>query len=667
MAPWHQRLQAGNITLASKPAADIDMVTDARWRRLEAIAANSPGIIYERVMRADGTIEYPFISATIRRIYGLEPEQVMARPQLLLDTLHRDDRARFRESLRESAAKLTHWRLEFRIIDVQGREHWILGNSHPRRRANGDTVWDGLLLDITDQKRAEAALAISDRRFQDFAEASADWFWETDAGHKLTYVSSRFEDVLGLAPETRIGKGWFEFQEPVADAPNRRQHLDAMNAHRPFRDIRHVVADKSGRLRHISASGKPFFDPDGQFLGYRGSCSDITEIIETQETVSRNQTRFLNALEGLSEGIAYWDASDRLVFCNGRYRAQSGAAADLLQAGITFEAYMRESLRLGDVPHAVGREEKWLSERMAIHRNPPSTFEVLRSGRWLLVREERTNDGGILITTPDVTELKQREQALQAAIQQAEAANRAKSAFLANMSHELRTPLNAVIGFAEIIEADRSGNLSVEKYREYAADIAKSGRHLLGIINDVLDLSKIEAGQFELVEEIVDLADVVQDSLDIVGLSAERAGIDLKSEMTPELPRVRADPRALRQILLNLLANAIKFTETGGQVTLEAECEVDGAMRMRVRDTGIGMAEDDIVRALTPFSQLDQTLSRRYEGTGLGLPLSKSLTELHGGSLEIESDIGVGTSVSVRLPAHRVVVDESRAPTQTRG
>ena len=653
--------------MASKPAVDADTVTDPRWRRLEAIAANGPGIIYQRVMRADGTIEYPFISATIRRIYGLDPEQVMAKPQLLLDTLHRDDRERFRGSLRESAARLAHWRLEFRIFDIQGREHWILGNSHPHRRANGDTVWDGLLLDITDQKRAETALAISDRRFQDFAEASADWFWETDAEHRLTYVSSRFEDVLGLAPETRIGRNWFEFQTMDDNAANWRQHLETLNARRPFRDFRHLVTDKHGRPHHISASGKPYFDVEDGFLGYRGSCSDITDIVETRETVSRNQTRFLNALEGLSEGIAYWDASDRLVFCNGRYRLQSGAAADLLTTGVTFEDYMRASLSLGDVPHAVGREGQWLSERMAIHRNPPSTFEVLRSGRWLLVREERTSDGGILITSPDITELKQREQALEAAIQQAEAANRAKSAFLANMSHELRTPLNAVIGFAEIIEADGIGNLGIEKHREYAGDIAKSGKHLLGIINDVLDLSKIEAGQFELVEKIVDLVEVVQDSMDIVGLSARKSDVDLKAEMAPGLPRMRADPRALRQILLNLLANAIKFTESGGEVILEAVCETDGDMLLRVRDTGIGMAEDDIVRALTPFSQLDQALNRRYEGTGLGLPLSKSLTELHGGDLEIDSNVGNGTVVTVRLPSHRIVCDAGQAPTMKKG
>lgn len=258
-------------------------------------------------------------------------------------------------------------------------------------------------------------------------------------------------------------------------------------------------------------------------------------------------------------------------------------------------------------------------------------------------------------TFRDISERKMAEIRLREAMQQALAANSAKSEFLANMSHELRTPLNAIIGFSEVIR-DALLEPIGKRYRDYASDIYNSGQHLLSVVNDVLDLAKIETGHFDLHEEEVAVADLVAMCLPIIDQHANKSGIDLKVSLIPDLPRVRADRLRLKQIVLNLLSNAVKFTPAGGRVTVSAAVAPDGGLDIHVSDTGIGMKPEELPAALEPFRQLESTFNRRYEGTGLGLPLARSLTELHGGVLEIDSEPGKGTSVRVRLPAHRVLL-----------
>ncbi|HYH21144.1 MAG TPA: ATP-binding protein, partial [Azospirillum sp.] len=257
----------------------------------------------------------------------------------------------------------------------------------------------------------------------------------------------------------------------------------------------------------------------------------------------------------------------------------------------------------------------------------------------------------------DVTERKRVERELIQAKELAEAADRAKSAFLATMSHELRTPLNAVIGFAQVIEMRLLGVDAIDRYTEYAGSIRRSGEHLLAVIDDILDISKIEAGALRLAEHLVDLTDLAGQALNFVAMQAGQRGVALAIDLEKSLPPVRADELRLRQILLNLLSNGIKFTDTGGTVTLAGRRAADGGLDLCVRDTGVGMAPEDIPVALAPFSQVDQSMTRRYEGTGLGLPLTKRLVELHGGELTIDSAPGRGTTVTVHLPAERVMPD----------
>jgi signal transduction histidine kinase len=234
----------------------------------------------------------------------------------------------------------------------------------------------------------------------------------------------------------------------------------------------------------------------------------------------------------------------------------------------------------------------------------------------------------------------------------AEAADRAKTDFLANMSHELRTPLNAIIGFSSMMSMELRGPLGHAAYKEYAEDIHQSGRHLLDVINDILDLSKISVGKFDIDADTVSLPAVIEDCVHMVHMKAEAAGLAMIIDVASDLPSLCADERIIKRILLNLLSNALKFTEHG-HVRIAARAAPDGGIVLVVEDTGIGIAASALPRLMRPFVQIDGSLARKYEGTGLGLSLVKSMIELHGGSIELSSELGVGTTVTLHFPHER--------------
>jgi signal transduction histidine kinase len=223
------------------------------------------------------------------------------------------------------------------------------------------------------------------------------------------------------------------------------------------------------------------------------------------------------------------------------------------------------------------------------------------------------------------------------------------------MSHELRTPLNAILGFSELIGKELLGPLGNSRYRGYAGDIHESGTHLLQVITDILDISKVEAGKLELHEEAVDVGDLIGNSVRLIAERAKEAGLSVTVKIESGLRAIYADERLIKQCLINLLSNAVKFTPDGGYIIVRALNGLDGTMVISVADTGIGIEKDEVPRVLAPFGQVDGSLSRKYEGTGLGLPLVKSFVELHDGSLDIQSGIGVGTTVTIRFPAERVL------------
>jgi signal transduction histidine kinase len=244
-------------------------------------------------------------------------------------------------------------------------------------------------------------------------------------------------------------------------------------------------------------------------------------------------------------------------------------------------------------------------------------------------------------------------EAIRTAKETAELADRTKTEFLAAMSHELRTPLHSIIGFAEVLMSQAFGELGNEKYVDYAGTIRESGAHLLDVINDILEIAKAEAGKLELREGLVNVTNAVDATLRLIKPQAEAAKLEVEKAIAPELPAIYGDEQKLKQILLNLLSNAVKFTPDNGKIKIIAEQDQDGQIIITVRDTGIGMAPEDIPRALAPFSQVDSELSRGYPGTGLGLSLSVVMIELHDGTLAVESEVGKGTTVTLRFPAER--------------
>ena len=394
--------------------------------------------------------------------------------------------------------------------------------------------------------------------------------------------------------------------------------------------------------------------PDGGFVT---AFTDITDIKQTEEELRRTETRLMDAIESIPEGFALFDSEDRLVLYNKRYRDMYPTSSHLkMVPGTRFEDIVRASAEGGLHVPAIGRPEEWVRERLEAHRNPHGPVEQQMSdGRWLRIEERKTQEGGIVGIRTDITEMKKREEELRKAKEAAELASRSKSEFLANMSHELRTPLNAIIGFSEIMQSEMFGSLGNAKYKDYAADINQSGKHLHAVINDILDLSKVEAGKLDLHEETVDLKTTIEGSMKVVKGRADHRHIAMSIRIAENLPQLYADARKVKQILINLLSNAIKFTPDGGQVTLSAGRDRDQGLEIAVADDGIGMASEDIAKAFKAFGQVDSALARKFKGTGLGLPLTKSLVELHGGSLRLESAPGAGTTVTVRFPPARVI------------
>jgi len=381
---------------------------------------------------------------------------------------------------------------------------------------------------------------------------------------------------------------------------------------------------------------------------------DVTDLKRREQELAEKTQVLQATFDNMEQGLLVLDRDLRIKAWNGRFLQLLGLAPEELQFGASIADITRIIARRGE--YGPGDVETLVATRnAALNRLEPPVRERLRpDGTMLEQRRVRMPDGGLLITYTDTTERKRVEADLRRARDEAELASRSKTEFLANMSHELRTPLNAVIGFSDVLIGEIFGPLGDVRYRDYVHDIRDSGNHLLNLINDVLDVAKIEFGRIELIEESVPLGEVIDACARLVRDRAEAAGVTLATELPADLPALRADVRRMKQILINLLSNAVKFTPSGGQVTIAASID-EGGLALAVTDTGIGMAPEDLSIALQPFGQIDSRLARKYQGTGLGLPLTKAMVELHGGHLELISAPGQGTTARVRLPRERIL------------
>jgi two-component system cell cycle sensor histidine kinase PleC len=367
----------------------------------------------------------------------------------------------------------------------------------------------------------------------------------------------------------------------------------------------------------------------------------------------RAEARLLReSIEATPVPFALYDGEDRLIAWNRSYQAIHTALATMTPP-VRYADLLRATLGSTLPPEAF---EAALADRLAAHRavDGSAVDRLYPDGRWRRVTKQRTPSGGITGFAVDITELKRRETELERAMEAAQVANRAKSDFLASMSHELRTPLNAIIGFADILGSELFGPLGSPQYRDYARHIQHSGQHLLALIGDLLDIARAESNSFPIVETEFALAELVAEAVAMVEPRALTAGVTVVNSVRDGAVRLHADRVRLVQVLLNLLSNGVKFSDAGGMVRIEARPDAAG-LEITVRDDGIGIAPEDLKHVAEPFFRAPQTPEHAREGTGLGLTLSKQFVELHGGTLAIESELGVGTLVRIRLPASRVI------------
>ncbi len=397
----------------------------------------------------------------------------------------------------------------------------------------------------------------------------------------------------------------------------------------------------------------PSFTEDGQVEKLYGTVTDLTD-----------QRRIENALlEAERKNRALISSMPDAIF----RISKDGVFLDLEEGKDTILGLAPVQFLGRRIEEALPEEAAAVAHKnliKALHTKKTQVFtyelEVDNTVHDFEVRIVAVNSEEVLAIIRDVSSAKQVERELRLAKEEAEIANKSKSAFLATVSHELRTPLNAILGFSDVIRNQMFGSIGGSKYLDYAHDIYKSGAQLLDIINDIIDLSKLESSAAELQEIVFDVNKMVQSSIKVLDSQLERSNLSLDLRLAEDMPHLYADKRSFKQIMMNVLSNAIKFTTEGGRITIETRKEISGAVSVVISDTGIGMDQEEIPRAFVPFEQIQCSIRRNYQGTGLGLALVKSLMDLHGGVVDVKSRKGVGTSVILRFPLNRSVEEDSQ-------
>ncbi|MEW5729903.1 MAG: nitrate- and nitrite sensing domain-containing protein [Pseudomonadota bacterium] len=466
----------------------------------------------------------------------------------------------------------------------------------------------------------------------------------TDPRGDIEYVNPAFARMTGYDRDEAVGRNPRILR---SDQTPKEVYADLWHAISSGHDWRGELVNKrkDGSVYWERITIAPVKNQAGEAVNYIALKEDVTEIRTLRQALEREHDNLRRILDSTHDGIALLAPDGSFQFTNSALAAEFGPVD-----GRRCDAYFDDATapcpscdHLGDTGGASSRRE-WTS------RSTGKVYELTST-------PVPNGDGtvSLLQVFHDITLRKQAEEAVNAAREAAELANRAKSEFLATMSHELRTPLNAIIGFSEIIEGELLGPAGTRQYVEYAHDINESGRHLLRLINDILDVARIEVGRITLREEDLEVRGIVQAAVNMVRDRAEANHVALTIKVPDGLPQLNGDERRLKQVLVNLLGNAVKFTPSGGRVEVSARL-ADGAMEIAVADTGIGIAAEDIAKIMAPFGQADSSMARRFDGSGLGLPLARKLVDLHGGSLKLDSTPGVGTVVTLRFPAERVRV-----------
>lgn len=509
--------------------------------------------------------------------------------------------------------------------------------------------------DITEQKRAEQARAESEAYLKAFVDNSPAAVFLKDKNANFIYVNDTYREWQQVTDDDIIGGSIYGYFPPEVAARIQEQDRLALEERKSSNvETRTVFPD--GIERSVMAIRFPVIDEDGEVIGVSGFLTDTTDHYRAKEELEQKTELYSSVLDNLPIAVNVIDQDDRYIVVN-KLQQEWRAKSELDMLGNTADELFDDSPTVRDT-------------RLEQERQIRKTLKNARREEWrdcddgesrflewvkfpLVGRDGELRGIGTIGT--DLTGRKTDEQQLRLAKETAEIASRAKSEFLAHMSHELRTPLNAIIGFSQLMMERTFGDLGHENYDEYAKDIFGAGNHLLNVISDILDISKIEAGEIFLEMSEIDVGQLMASSIKMMRSRADAVGVMLSLKLPRDLPHFQGDELRLRQILLNLLSNSVKFTKAGGQISLKVEVAEDGAMVWRISDTGIGISEEDIPRILKSFEQVRQDFQLSHEGTGLGLYLTQKLAELHDGSLTLESQLNKGTQVTLRFPPERTL------------
>ncbi len=603
---------------------------------------------------------------------------------------------------------------------------------------------------IFERKKVEEELRASYTRLADFSATTSDWYWEQDTNFRYTesrdYITGKKFAFLGSV----IGRTrWEAMDADIKKDPHWRNHYEDHLAHRTYRNFLYNIVDESGDIFYLSVSGKPIFDSNEEFAGYRGTVSDITELVQAQNT----NELFLQALDQTSDGLILWDSDDHLIICNDELKTMAGVLTPILLPGLKYRTWLDKNIEYNLVPEAVGREEDWVAERLANFRSPTGPTEVLRDGRWHLYVFSKLNDGGTMQRIIDINDLKLEQERfnlatkgagvgiwektadddmsvwsdsyyeilgltpgevepstenflnmvhpadrsnIEKAINHSEAvgegsgfecrirrkdgttawvysygtkinvgrtphwfgimvnidkqkrAETAKTQFISTMNHELRTPLTAIIGLTDLLIMGSFGELEHEALEMLRLSKKNSDRLLL-LINDILEIDKLHAGQIEFNFEPMSSDQLLADALALNEPYATDFDVKLTKQQDATPFSVKADPNRIQQVFSNLISNAVKFSPIESTVELTMWRDGDFGI-FSVKDYGTGIPDDFREKAFKRFTQNDSSDTRQIGGTGLGLSISRSIIEIHGGEIDFVSEQGKGTTFWFSVP-----------------
>jgi two-component system, sensor histidine kinase and response regulator len=647
-------------------------------RRLLTLMSNLPGMAYRCRNERDWRME--FVSEGCVELTGYAPEDIILNRTIsYAELIHPDDAERIWEEVQSATQQRRPYRFEYRIRSATGGEKWVWEQGRAVFDPTGAVLaLEGFITDITERKRVQDALRFSEERFRRYFEVGLIGTAITDPGKGILEVNDRICEILGYERSELVRMTWAEMTHPDDLAADVAKFNRVLAGEIDGYSIDKRWIRKDGRIIDSTIAVKCMRRADGSVDYFVALVEDITERKRAENQIRESENQFDTLARVCPVGIFRTDADGRAMYWNEKLCEMTGLSVEeSLGAG------WMSGIHPEDRARAV---EEW---NRSVAEGRPLKLQhrlVHREGtvRWIIAEVEAIRDAkervtGYVGTITDISELKRAEEAhrslsqeLEAKIRErtgelkvanellnralvqvresrerAEAADRIKSDFLATMSHELRTPLNSIIGFTGILLQGLGGPLNEEQTKQLGF-VRDSANHLLALINDVLDLSKIEAGQLKVAMTEFDLPGLLEKVVRSVRPLAEKKGLEFKLAVSPGIGRIRTDSRRLEQILLNLISNAIKFTEAG---SVRVECEsADGSVCTRVSDTGIGIRAEDMAGLFQPFHQVDSGSSRRFEGTGLGLSICRHLTTLLGGEIFARSEWGRGSTFGFTLP-----------------